>query len=255
MFESKKDLIKKLVCDFQTENELNQFITNIFIEEFLKPGLILLPVGKTFETGIYPLIDKHFQAETLLSRDLHDSNEELVKAKQQYINPELYLSHIDELINNEKNTFANRLRNSLPNVISQANERFYAIDINSYEDFDRFVKIQGGPRLILMGLGEDDSTAHVAFIGEEFINTTTTMVNLSEKTSNSLKCSAAVTIGTDIFKFPSIEGLIVVAKGRSKAESLKAAFEGPDTGLGYLINNHRNKLKIYADREAMALLS
>lgn len=252
MHNPSKELITKLIQDFTSADELNKTLASIFINEFQEPGLILLPVGKTFEEGIYPLVDEHFKLESIEFRE--DSKEQVFKDQQNHIHKNLYLSHIDELITPEKNIFSQRLVKSLPNTIEQAQERFHPIDIDDYQEFDRFVRLQGGPRIIFMGLGEDDSTAHVAFIGEDFLNTTTTIVTLSPKTSANSKCERAVTIGTDIFKFPSIEALIVVAKGKSKAESLRNAFEDPDTGLGFLIENHADKLKIYADKEAMTLL-
>ena len=55
-----------------------------------------------------------------------------------------------------------------------------------------------------------------------------------------------------ISKLNSIEEIYVVAKGANKAESMKAAFEDNTTGLGYVIENHSDKLLIIADEAALS---
>jgi 6-phosphogluconolactonase/glucosamine-6-phosphate isomerase/deaminase len=228
--------ISSLVRSFDSTKELDAFIVELMITEFQKPGLILLPVGNTFEAadlynlGIYPKVNDYFK---------------LYKPHS-----ELKLSHLDELIDNMRTTFSSRLKQNLPDLIGPLEDSFYAINIDDMEGFDRFVKQCGGPRIIFAGLGTDPST-HVAFIGEDYINTTTAVVELSSMASLDHNCSRAVTIGTDIFNNASLEAIIVVAKGGSKADPLQAAFADADTGLGYLIKHHASKLKIYTDHEVM----
>jgi hypothetical protein len=219
------------------------------IQEFQKPGLILLPVGKTFEDGIYPLVNDYFNFERIQSRDLSSSQDtEILKNHQ--INPELKLSHLDELIAGNM-IFSDNLKQSLSAPIKQCGNKFYPIDTNDLTAFDKFIKSEQGPRLILAGLGPDPSTAHVAFIGEDFINTSTTIVNLSSKAQETYDCTTAVTIGTDIFKSPNLEKIIIVAKGPDKSHSLQAGFQDPDTGLGHIIKHHKNKIQIFADQGAL----
>ncbi len=227
-----------LVKSFDSTKELDAFIADLMITEFQKPGLILLPVGNTFEAadlynpGIYPTVNNYFQ-----ERKPH---------------PELKLSHLDELIDAKRTSFSSRLRENLPDLINQMDDRFYAIDIDDIESFNRFVKQSGGPRLIFAGLGTDPNTAHIAFIGEDYINTVTAEVELSSMAATDHNCSRAVTIGTDIFAYNNLESIIVVAKGGSKADPLQAAFSDPDTGLGYLIQHHPDKLKIYTDHQVVS---
>ena len=105
--------------------------------------------------------------------------------------------------------------------------------------------------MIFAGLGPDPGTAHIAFIGEDFINSSTAIVNLSEKARETYNCSTAITIGTDIFRSANLEKIIIVAKGTDKSSSLKAGFQDPDTGLGYIIKHHKNKVQIFADQGAL----
>lgn len=238
---------KELIIDFHTTADLNKELARLLILEFAKPGLILAPVGSTFEKGIYPLVNKHFQEK------LDDIERGL--NRETGINPELKISQVDEIIapkNFEK--FSDKLYKALPSVLKHIQERFFEIDTDDFMPFDRFIKSGGGPRLIFLGIGGDPSRAHVAYIGEEYINSETRVVELSKEEKLKQKVAKAVTIGTDIFNSVNLESIIVVAKGLDKAEALKAAFEDEDTGLGYLIKHHSNKLKIYADAESIALL-
>lgn len=239
---------QKIIKAFNSARELDDFIASFLIQEFSKPGLVLLPVGKTFEEGIYPKVNDYFK---LSENKFHDGKEELYKTQDHQANPDLYISHLDELINEKKNSFSNRLKSSLPNLIKNLDDRFYAIDIDDIESFERFIRRAGGPRLIILGLGANPDTAHVGFMGEEYINTATTEVTLSESAAKEHNCPTAITIGADIFQAHSLEAIIVVAKGKSKALSLKAAFGDADSGLGYLIHKHSDKLKIYTDHEAI----
>ena len=91
----------------------------------------------------------------------------------------------------------------------------------------------------------------MAFIGEDYINTTTAVVDLSSMAALEHNCSRAVTMGTDIFTYANLEAIIVVAKGESKTDPLQAAFADADTGLGYLIKHHTDKLKIYTDHQVL----
>jgi hypothetical protein len=239
------DIDYDIIKDFQTTSQLNQAVASMMIDEFQKPGLILLPLGKTFEEGIYPLVNEHFSYERINARDLINSQDTVI-SKSHSIHPELKLSHLDELIEGNV-VFSETLRSTLPEPIKQCGNNFYPIDINNPEGFDRFIKSGSGPRVIFAGLGPDPGTAHIAFIGEDFINSSTAIVNLSQKAKESYNCQTAITIGTDIFRSAKLEKIIIVAKGEDKALSLRAGFQDPDTGLGYLIKHHKNKIQIFAD--------
>ena len=240
------DIDYDIIKDFSTTSQLNQAVASMMIDEFQKPGLILLPLGKTFEEGIYPLVNEHFSYERINARDLINSQDTVIQ-KSHSIHPELKLSHLDELI--EGNViFSETLRSTLAEPIKQCGNNFYAIDVNNPEGFDRFIKSGSGPRVIFAGLGPDPGTAHIAFIGEDFINSSTAIVNLSQKAKETYNCQTAITIGTDIFRSAKLEKIIIVAKGEDKALSLQAGFQDPDTGLGYIIKHHKNKIQIFADQ-------
>lgn len=244
-----------IIKSFKVTQSLDEHVATILIKEFQKAGLILLPVGSTFEQGIYPLVNDYFNYEEYELRNT-ENQDSLFKDKHHKVDPELVLSHLDELITDEKkNIFSSVLKKSLKNITEQVEERFYSIDVSKIEDFDRFIKRGGGPRIIVLGLGGDPEIAHVAFIGEEFINSVTAEVKLSEAVAKDHKCERAVTIGTDIFDLNNLERIILVVKGKSKAEALAAAFDNPDTGLGYLIANHANKLEIFADEAALSVIA
>lgn len=241
----------QLIKSFETCQELDEVVAELLINEFQKPGLILLPVGSTFEQGIYPKVNEYFKYEEIELRDT-ENQDPIFNEKHHLVSKDLKLTHLDEVIDKDSDKFATALKNSLPNVISQVKENFYEIDTEDVDAFDKFIKLGGGPRLIVFGLGSDPEIAHVAFIGEEFINSTTAQVKLSETLAKKLKSESAITIGTDIFKSANLERIIVVAKGKNKAKSLANAFNDPDTGLGYIIKNYSEKLKIYADHTALA---
>lgn len=243
----------KLIKSFKTSQELDDNIASILISEFQKPGLVMLPVGSTFEKGIYPKVNEFFAFEEYELRDTKNQDSVFVK-KNHKVSKGLSITHLDELANEEKNKFSSSLKRSLSNVLNQVGERFFEIDIENIKTFDSFINNLGGPRLIVLGLGSDPAIAHVAFIGEEFLNTVTAKVKLSKKVAKIHGVEEAVTIGTDIFKSNNLEQIIVVVKGKSKAESLAAAYKDPDTGLGFLIAYHFDKLKIYADDEALVAL-
>lgn len=240
-----------IIKSFKVTQSLDESVASILIAEFQKPGLILLPVGSTFEKGIYPLVNEYFNYEEYELRNV-SNQDQVFKEKHHQVNPGLLLSHLDELVDEKKTRFSDLLRSSLKTVIDQLGENFYPIDIEKMDDFDRFIKRGGGPRVIVLGLGADPEIAHVAFIGEEFINSVTAEVELSESLAKNLNCKKAITIGTDIFDLNNLEKIILVVKGADKAESLAAAFDNSDTGLGFLIENHLNKLEIYADEPAMS---
>jgi 6-phosphogluconolactonase/glucosamine-6-phosphate isomerase/deaminase len=240
----------KLIKSFKTTQELDEEVATELINEFQKPGLILLPVGKTFESSIYPIVNKYFAYEEYKVIDT-ENQDTRYNSKHKQVHSQLWLSHLDELVNDKKTSFSTKLISSLPSVVDQLQERFYVIDIDDMTRYDLFIKRGGGPRIIVLGLGADPEIAHVAFIGEEFINTTTAKVELSDPLKDSQGAKFALTIGTDIFRSSNLERIIVVVKGASKAESLAQAFSNPDTGLGYLINNHLDKLIIYADDSAL----
>ncbi len=246
-----------LIKSFDSTRELDAFIADLMITEFQKPGLILLPVGNTFEAadlynpGIYPSVNNYFKLANNIFYD--DKNHEAIeKSQRSKPHSELKISHLDELIDAKKTTFSSRLKENLPDLIEQLGDRFYAIDIANIDKFDRFVKQCGGPRIIFAGLGTDPSTAHIAFIGEDYINTATAEVELSTMAAADHNCSRAVTIGTDIFTYANLESIIVVAKGESKTDPLQAALTDPDTGLGYLIQHHSDKLRIYTDHQVVS---
>jgi 6-phosphogluconolactonase/glucosamine-6-phosphate isomerase/deaminase len=240
----------KLIRSFKTTQELDEQVATELIQEFQKPGLILLPVGKTFEFGIYPILNKYFSYEEYAVLDTVNKDTHY-NTKHKKVHSQLWLSHLDELVNEKKTYFSDKLIASLPSIIEQLQERFFPINIDDIKSYDLFIKRGGGPRIIVLGLGADPEIAHVAFIGEEFINTTTTEVELSDPLKDSQGAHSAITIGTDIFRSSNLEKIIVVVKGATKAESLTQAFINPDTGLGYLIKNHSDKLTIYADESAL----
>lgn len=238
--------ILKRITNFSTRKELEDHLVTELLADIAQPGLLLLPVGATYEEVIYSKL-----------------NEELY-AKDDLIHPKLFVSHLDELIletpkleekQQQQNSsliktptlFSEILKNSLPNLIDKLDERFYSIDPNHPEDFERFIHQRGGARVIYLGLGADPSTAHVAFIGEDYINREISIVELAELSSSKLGVKQAVTIGTDVFKTPSLTKIVITIIGEEKTEAFKAAMENPDTGLGYLLNNHLENLHIFCD--------
>lgn len=238
-----------LLKEFSSVKELEETIASILIEEFQKPGLVILPVGSTFESRIYKLVNEFFSSSESLSIDLKTGDDTYIKQDRK-THPDLRLTHLDELID-APNSFADDLKNALPEVMKQVGENFYAINTQELADFDRFWKLRGGPKTIFLGLGADPATAHIAFIGEEYVNNSTAVIELSPLAAKKHDTYQAATIGTDIFESANLEKIIVVAYGKEKAESLKAAFENPDTGLGYLIENHSEKLNIYLDKDML----
>lgn len=246
-------LEQKLITSFDTVKELDEFIASLLIEEMQKPGLILLPVGNTFEAssnqspGIYPLVNQYFASG---ENQLYNSGEAIYKKQNHQVHPELKLSHLDELVDSSS-SFASRLQEQLSNVVKQCKNNFFAIDTNNIESFEQFMKRARGPRLIVLGLGANPATAHVAFMGEEFINSAIEEIKLSKELAQAHGTETAITIGSDIFRSPALESIILVAKGRNKAKALAAAFKDPDTGLGYLIKHHADKLKIYTGPDAI----
>ena len=137
----------------------------------------------------------------------------------------------------------------MPNVINQLGERFIPINIDSTIDHERAMQLNGGPKMIIFGLGADPIYSHVAFIGEEYVNATARVISLSEPVAIKHQCHQAYTIGVDIFNAPNLQKIVVVAKGAEKVDSIKRAFEDDDTGLGYLIKHHSDKLRIFIDHE------
>lgn len=232
----------RLIKNFDTSDELNKFVTGEMILEFQKPGLILLSAGDTYKKGVYDHVNKYYE---------EDQN----KSK---IHPQLSLSHVDELMPSPggrvKESFGQMLKESLHNVTEHIGDRFYVMDVNNPVDFDKFIRLKGAPRLIYLGLGADPDRAHVAYIGEDYINTTTAIVELGPHEKLKWGIQQALTIGTDIFKFPSLESIRVLVKGKHKTKSLETAFTDPDTGLGFLIKHHNEKLKIYCDHESASVL-
>ncbi|MFM7457811.1 MAG: hypothetical protein ACKO3R_04015 [bacterium] len=241
--------ILKRITNFSTRKELEDHLVTELLADIAQPGLLLLPVGATYEEVIYSKL-----------------NEELY-AKDDLINPNLFVSHLDEIIlenaeievrqqcHEEQDSslvktptlFSEILKSSLPNLVDKLGERFYSIDTRHPEDFERFIHQRGGARAIYLGLGEDPSTAHVAFIGEDYINREISTVELAELSSSKLGVKQAVTIGTDVFKTPSLTKIVITITGEEKTEAFKAAMENPDTGLGYLLSNHLEILHIFCD--------
>lgn len=235
-----EEILKK-ITNFSTRKELEDHLVTELLADIAQPGLLLLPVGATYEEGIYSKL-----------------NEELYN-KDDLIHPNLFVSHLDELILETSEVeeasslikkptlFSEILKNSLPNLVDKLGERFYSIDPNHPEDFERFIHQRGGARVIYLGLGADPSTAHVAFIGEDYINREISTVELAELSSSKLGVKQAVTIGTDVFKTPSLTKIVITITGEEKTEAFKAAMENPDTGLGYLLSNHLENLHIFCD--------
>ena len=53
------EAVLKKIHNCQTPAELDQHLTSLLlIEDFSKPGLVILPVGNTYETGIYPAVNE-----------------------------------------------------------------------------------------------------------------------------------------------------------------------------------------------------
>ena len=223
-------MIKKI---FKTRDDLEEFVSKELIEEFQKPGFILLPAGRTFETEIYPMVEEYFSK--------HPDK----------INPKLKLSHLDERITDKKEyLFSEGIKNALPSL----QDNFNAIDPCDLVAFEKLLKENGGPSLIYLGLGSDSSRAHVAYIGEEYINERTAKVILSEAIRPEPSVSQALTIGMDVFEAENLESIRVVAIGEEKAESLKAGFSNVNTGLGALLDKYSSKCTILADSGAASLL-
>lgn len=239
---------ESIIKEFHDASELDKEVALMMIEDFKQPGLVLLPVGATFQKTIYPKVEEYFSF------------------NQKTIHPELKLSHLDELslpfmpeTDSEDIRFSTALKKSLPSVLAQTS--FHSLQVRELNEFDRFIKNSGGPRRIYMGLGADPAIAHVAFIGEAgYLNSSTEIVPLSFSESRKhnfagQKISHAATMGTDIFELNNLkqkDSLIVVVIGAAKSKALAQAFKDADTGLGYLIANHGDKLKIYADSAALA---
>ena len=220
--------ILKRITNFSTHKELEQHLVSELLLDISKPGLLLLPVGATYEEKIYPKLNQVLDGES------------------ERINTQLYISHLDELISSPK-LFSDILKENLANLIDPIKDRFYPIDIEKPADFERFIHQRGGARAIYLGLGADPSTAHVAFIGEEYINREITIVDLGESSAQKLGVKQALTIGTDVFNSSSLERIVITISGEGKSEAFKAALENPDTGLGFLLKNHLEKLHIFCD--------
>ena len=220
--------ILKRITNFSTHKELEQHLVSELLLDISKPGLVLLPVGATYEERIYPKLNQ------------------LLDGESERINMSLYVSHLDELIEAPK-LFSETLKENLANLIDPIKDRFYAIDVENPAEFERFIHQRGGARAIYLGLGADPSTAHVAFIGEEYINREISIVELGESSATKLGVEKALTIGTDVFNSSSLEKIVITISGAQKSEAFKAALENPDTGLGFLIKNHLEKLNIFCD--------
>ena len=248
---------QSIIKSFLLPEEVDTYVIELIYEEFMKAGLILLPSGKTFEANIYPKLDSMFSAlkYQTFNTELQDTKSHETKKS---IHPGLKLSHLDELIPgqalSDKHYFAKAITGALPNICSQLEEEFYRIDIDKVDAFQTYLRTNN-LRVIFAGLGSDEAYAHFAFIGEEFINTETTEVTLSEKMQEAHKVTKAVTIGTDVLAYNSLEKIYVVVKGEAKAKALKVAFEDDTTGLGYVIANHSDKLCIIADQAALELFN
>ncbi len=237
---------------YADSRELDKAVATEMIAEFKEPGLILLASGNTFEGSIYNYVNEYF------------------KNNPKLLNPDLRLSHLDELIipntsymELEANPsagdprFSVAIRRALTAVVEQTG--FFAIDTADIKSFETELYQGGGPRRIYMGLGADPNIAHIAFIGEGgYLNADITNVPLQgfDVRSKYRYCDKTIreglTIGTDLFGLNSLGAgsITVVVKGADKAASLKRACEDPDTGLGYLIANHPTKLRIIADAAA-----
>jgi len=242
-----------IIKSFKVTQGLDETVAMELIKEFQKPGLILLPVGSSFEKGIYPQLDEYFSYEEYELRNT-ENQDQVYAEKHHKIDPGLLLTHLDELVDENKKTFSTALTKALPSIVEQAGENFYSIDVDDMQSFDRFIKRGGGPRIIVLGLGADPEIAHVAFIGEDFLNSITAEVKLSAAVAASHDCQTAITIGTDAFDMNNLERIILVVKGKAKATALAAAFKDPDTGLGHLIKHHADKLEIFADEPALSVI-
>lgn len=214
--------------------------------EMLGSGLVLLPVGGTFE-NIYPKANK-----LLKSSLLGD--------------PKIRVAHLDELVNvSEEHRFSTDLKRDF-DFINKLEEQGQFIKIDPgkpAKEFHQKILADGGPRTIVLGVGPDPKTVHVAFMGEKLVdsrpalNETTELVEMGSGVS--LHTNKAITIGKDIFDSVNLEKIIVVATGSKKAEAIRAAIEDsqndqPHTGLGYLMKHHPQKLQLLLDTEAARLI-
>ncbi len=230
---------------YKDPRDLDKTIATELIEEFQKPGLIVLPSGNTFEGSIYKYLNDYYASNPTK------------------LNPELRLTHLDELIipgksffeletnpHSEDPRYSKAIKKAIPAIISQCG--FFTIDPDDIRSFEIELKREGGPNHIYMGLGADPNIAHVALIGEAgYINADICKVPLSgfdvrgKYKFEGRTIKEAVTIGTDILGLA--RNITVIVKGSAKAASLKRGFEDPDTGLGYLIANYSDKLRIVCD--------
>jgi len=217
---------EKVLKVFNSKQELEESVAQELIAEFKKPGFILLPAGKTFEMEIYPMIEEYFSK------------------NPSEINGDLIVSHLDERITDKKEyLFSEGIKKALPSLSS----KFISIDPQDLGAFDKLLKRNGGPRLIYFGLGSDPSRAHIAYIGEEYINETTAKIKLSESMRPEPGITHALTMGTDLFNSENLEAIRVVVIGLKKRESLQAGFNDVNTGLGFLLENHSAKTTLYKD--------
>lgn len=247
------DTTKTKIEIFDSQIKLDNTVVNEMLATFKKPGLVLLSAGRTFEEGIYSKINDYYNCAS-------------TKEKKDFVHPELIVSHVDERVTEEDQLlFSKSIQNQLPFLSDQfkpikMNSVFEDDFINedqlqnSIKDFDALIKANGGPKTIYLGLGEDPSIAHIAYIGEEGINPTTQRVSLSKGLREKFKIKNAITIGVDIFDSVNLEKIVLVIKGFHKARSLKASFENPNTGFGFLMEHYPEKLHIYADINACKLI-
>lgn len=138
-----QDIIK----DFFLKTELEDFVANLLFEEFLKPGLILLPSGNTFEESIYPKVNDFF-AETQFQAFNVATQETKTKEIKKQVHPKLKLSHLDELVTeNNSKPFAEAIQTKLFNICQN---NFTEIDTRRLEDFDEFLKVMDQELLSLV---------------------------------------------------------------------------------------------------------
>lgn len=245
---------KLTVNVFNTEADLNKDVANQIAAEMQKPGLMILPADSTHgdepkkKPGeIYSLINEKITSSGL---NIHDG---------------LFVTHMDELDFNSKNEhwgdreqkgFADSLKGWLPNLMSSLRgERFYAFDTEYLKGYDDFISKQGGPRVIVGGVGAD-TPPHIAYIaehkgddGKPLINKGTFQVTLRPSESKRRGVDHAVTMGMGLFDADSLEKVIIDAKGEHKAaailyalnDGLKNVAPDGESALGQLIRKYTAK--------------
>jgi hypothetical protein len=222
-------MITDNIHNYDSLKELEEQLAAEIIQDLSRPGSILLPVGNTYKE-IFKKINAHF-------RDLNNSPHQ-----------QAFLSHVDELYPNQSHSFSAELEADLSELVKKLDTRFIKIDPAQPAKFEKFIQDKP-PKKIYLGLGKNPENAHLAFIGESYVNNSAAIVELSKEVKEQFKVEQAYTIGTDIFKTKSLVAIIVVAIGKAKAESILYGHSNDETGLGYVFKHYADILQLRIDPE------